>query len=38
MGLSNELAGPAPLRFRDVSREDVEGSLDRLRLAGRLAA
>ena len=38
MGAIDENAGPAPLRFRDVSAEDVEGSLERLRLAGRLAA
>jgi Ca-activated chloride channel family protein len=38
MGTSDELTGPGPLRFREVSSEDVEGSLDRLRLAGRLAA
>lgn len=38
MGVAGEIAAPLPLRFRDVSPEDVEGSLDRLRLAGRLAA
>lgn len=38
MGISGEIAGPVPLRFRDVSPEDVEGSLDRLRFSGRLAA
>lgn len=35
---SSEIEAPVPLRFRDVSPEDVEGSLERLRLAGRLAA
>jgi hypothetical protein len=35
---SEEIGSPSPLRFRDVAPEDVEGSLDRLRLAGRLAA
>ncbi|HZF51806.1 MAG TPA: VIT domain-containing protein [Polyangiaceae bacterium] len=38
MGRAEELEGPAPLRFREVLPEDVEGSLERLRLAGRLAA
>jgi Mg-chelatase subunit ChlD len=37
MDLTRELA-PAPLRFRDVELADVEGALDRLRLAGRVAA
>jgi hypothetical protein len=37
-GRAEELEGPAPLRFREVLPEDVEGSLERLRLAGRLAA
>ena len=35
---SEEIVSPSPLRFRDVAPEDVEGSLDRLRLAGRLTA
>ncbi len=38
MRLESESASEAPLRFRDVEARDVTGSLERLRLAGRVAA
>jgi hypothetical protein len=38
MSISGEAYEAAPLCFRDVEEADVAGSIDRLRLSGRLAA